>query len=255
MKRLFTIALGLCIGLESFAFAGNSRLVVRSANGAPIQVTIDGISSTSGLEATFEQIQPGNHLIKVKEAGRNYGRYEGRLIYRGEIQIQPNTMAVATVDHFGMKLTATAMMPERHDNWDRHDRDHHGNHDWHGDDDHYRPVPTSVIVPNGQQYAPGCSERAYAISNNDFQRLCFTLNNCSFESTRLSVLQQASRNFYFETSQVEKLMQLFNFESNKLEVAKSLYTKVVDPQNFYEVCTVFNYNSSINDLNNFLASR
>jgi hypothetical protein len=60
---------------------------------------------------------------------------------------------------------------------------------------------------------------------------------------------------YFTSTQIAEVMSLFAFESYKVDVAKSGYTKTLDPQNFYIVNNQFSFSSSVNELSRFVASR
>jgi hypothetical protein len=53
---------------------------------------------------------------------------------------------------------------------------------------------------------------------------------------------------YFTTAQLKQLLGLFNFESNKLELAKLGYDKVVDQSNYYTLSDMFSFNSSKDEL-------
>lgn len=73
----------------------------------------------------------------------------------------------------------------------------------------------------------------------------------SFESTKLQVAKQILGSNCFTSMQVREVMTLFSFESSRLEFAKFAYPSVPDKQNFYLVNDVFNFESSIGELNQF----
>jgi len=89
----------------------------------------------------------------------------------------------------------------------------------------------------------------------DFEQLKRTIDNAGFESTRLTIFKQALAYNYFTTAQVRDLMNLFWFESSKLDVAKLAYNKTVDPYNYYLVNNEFNFSSSVNALGDYIAMR
>lgn len=70
----------------------------------------------------------------------------------------------------------------------------------------------------------------------------------SFDSDRLTVAMQVARGNRLSASQVANLMDLFSFESTRLEFAKGAYMHVTDPHNYYVVNNAFSFSSSIDDL-------
>jgi hypothetical protein len=77
----------------------------------------------------------------------------------------------------------------------------------------------------------------------------------TFESTKMNVLKLVASKKYFTTNQVKELVNLFTFESSKLEVAKSLYDHTIDKQNYYQVNSTFTFSSSVDDLTQYLAMK
>ena len=56
----------------------------------------------------------------------------------------------------------------------------------------------------------------------------------------------------FTTQQVNDLMLLFTFESNRMEVAKYAYCHIVDKQNIYQLMDVLTFSSSKDELARFI---
>ena len=81
------------------------------------------------------------------------------------------------------------------------------------------------------------------------------LENKSFESSKFQIAKQALSYNYFSSAQVADLMSVFSFESTRLDFAKSAYVKVIDKQNFYLVNDAFSFESSIQDLNQYIACK
>ena len=53
-------------------------------------------------------------------------------------------------------------------------------------------------------------------------------------------------------SQVKEIMMIFDFEASKLDFAKYAYTRTYDIGNYYMVNDVFDFESSIDDLNAYI---
>lgn len=93
-----------------------------------------------------------------------------------------------------------------------------------------------------------------AMDASQFSQLLNSVNNQWFSSGKLSVVNQALSGNHFTASQVKQLVQQFDFSNDKLAVAKNAYTKTVDTENYFTVFDALTYSSSINELNNYIAS-
>ena len=82
----------------------------------------------------------------------------------------------------------------------------------------------------------------------EFDRVLWAISKESFETNRMRSAEQIISSNYFTTGQLRQLLGLFNFESNKLELAKFGYDKVVDQSNYYALSDLFSFNSSRDEL-------
>ena len=99
-----------------------------------------------------------------------------------------------------------------------------------------------------QANAGGC----FAMADGDFISLKASIKSKSFEDSKLTMAKQALKNNCMNTNQIKDLMQTFRFESTKLDFAKSAYTKCSDKNNYYLINDVFTFESSIDELNDFI---
>jgi hypothetical protein len=90
------------------------------------------------------------------------------------------------------------------------------------------------------------------VSTGEFQQLVANVKSEWFASGKLNTAKQGISNYYFNTSQVGQLMQLFSSDNDKLELAKLAYSKTVDPANYTSLYNLFSYQSSRDDLNAFI---
>ncbi len=93
------------------------------------------------------------------------------------------------------------------------------------------------------------------MSQNDFQRLKTTIDSKSFEDSKLTISKQVLNNNCLLTSQVKDIMLLFSFEATRLDFAKYAYGYTYDLGNYYLVNDAFTFESSIDDLNNYIGSQ
>ncbi len=111
------------------------------------------------------------------------------------------------------------------------------------------PEPTPVYYVPGYTGAVGCP---MPMDANSFNRAKNTIKNNSFESDMISTAKQVASNNCLTVNQVVEIMELFGFESTKLEFAKFAYDYTYDIGNYYEVNNAFSFSSSKQDLNNYI---
>jgi hypothetical protein len=90
------------------------------------------------------------------------------------------------------------------------------------------------------------------MSNGRFQQLIDQVRKASFESSKVSVAKQALRNNNISVDQLKSILNEFSFESTKLQFAKDNYSKVINKRDFFLINDVFTFQSSKDDLNQFL---
>ncbi|MEO8147029.1 MAG: DUF4476 domain-containing protein [Bacteroidia bacterium] len=89
-------------------------------------------------------------------------------------------------------------------------------------------------------------------NNSDFDALHNTVEQQSFDQTRLSIAKQAIQSRMLNTEQVADLMRLFSFESTKLDFAKYAYQHTFDKDRYYVINNEFSFSSSIDELVNYI---
>lgn len=89
----------------------------------------------------------------------------------------------------------------------------------------------------------------------DFSDLKSTIASKDFEDTRMTIAKSVLKNHCLFVSQVKDLMGLFTFENTKLDFAKYAYGYTYDQGNYFKVNDMFDFESSISDLDKFINSR
>ena len=124
-------------------------------------------------------------------------------------------------------------------------------------------IPRPVVVvprPSVKIYLPAprvkynLPQEEYRYGFN-FKDLLQTIQMKAFESDKVSIARQALVNNRFDTYQIRELLSLFSFEDSRLEIAKAAYNRCVDPQNYYKINEVFQFSSSIRELEDFMLTR
>jgi hypothetical protein len=111
-----------------------------------------------------------------------------------------------------------------------------------------RPMVTRVTV--GAAYAePRISSRE-AIRNA--KRM---MDDQRFEADMLRIAKNAARDLPLKSIDVLDMLNMFTFESTKLEFSKFAYTRTVDPENYSIVFDAFKYTGSIKNLEDYMYER
>ncbi|MBK7966834.1 MAG: DUF4476 domain-containing protein [Bacteroidetes bacterium] len=118
----------------------------------------------------------------------------------------------------------------------------------------HAPVPTHVPVV----YLPGYSGKIgcpVPISSADFSDLKATISSKTFEETKFTIAKQVLNDRCMFVSQVKEIVMQFTFEQTRLDFAKYAYDRTYDVSNYFKVNDAFTFESSIEELNDYIDSR
>lgn len=93
---------------------------------------------------------------------------------------------------------------------------------------------------------------AVAMDENNFQLFLKKLKDKGFEDQKKDFIKSTSKNNWFNSDQVLTILQDLSFENSKVEMAKHLYTKTIDKNNYFKVYEAFNFSSSERALQDFI---
>lgn len=110
---------------------------------------------------------------------------------------------------------------------------------------------TSQTVTQTPVYDDVC----YPMNESNFNNLVNSISDKSFDDSKLTLAKQATSANCLKASQIKRLLELFSFEDSKLELAKHAYSYCFDPQNYYQVNDAFTYESSIEELDEYIGGR
>lgn len=229
MKKVLIIlstSFQLCfVQAQSF----NSALELSLYNNGSFSASLDnGAVTAPSSSVRFEEVLPGNHYLQVNRMVYNprYHSYRTIPVFAGHVNFPANTRMTAkvTANHRFqvMDMYANYSVPPSP----------------------YQPVPVFYPAPAYQIPVMGDAE---------FENFRAGVHAASFEDTRLSMIRSQINYTYFTSRQVSALMNEMWFESGRLEVAKMAYSKTIDKQNYYLVNDKFWFDSSIRDLNQYIA--
>jgi len=245
MKKISTLFLSSLFSLSLFAFDG-SRLSI-SATGAAkeLKVEIDGRAFLMQNNVlTLGYLQEGFHTVKIfreikntrgrsmnrRDNGFGYNPDRGReILFNSQVVLKRGFHTDITINRFGKVMT-----DER-----RIDLDD----EWYNDEDEY-------FDQDNNQW--GGRADINMMSGREFEDLKQSLRKEWFENNRLKSVQNITGKINFTTQQVKELMELFVFESNRVEVAKAAYNKTLDKENYYRLNEVLTFSSSKEDLARYI---
>lgn len=93
------------------------------------------------------------------------------------------------------------------------------------------------------------------MNSNDFNAAKSTINESTFEDTKLETAKQIVGANCLTADQVTQLCQLFTFEETKLDFAKYAYSYTYDKNNYFKVNKVFTFDASKQELSKYTQGR
>lgn len=109
---------------------------------------------------------------------------------------------------------------------------------------------TTYVLP-GYSGPYGCP---HPMAPNDFANAKRSIASKDFSDSKLRMAKQIIDSNCLLSSQVMELMQLFDFEDDKLEIAKYAFGYTLDYGNYFKVNNAFEYESTIEELDEYIQS-
>jgi len=112
-----------------------------------------------------------------------------------------------------------------------------------------KPVRYSMPGYNGPV---GCD---WPMESNEFSEALESIRGKSFSDSKMTLAKQITKGRCVTASQVKEIMNALDFEGDKLEYAKFAHDFTFDQGNYYKVNDAFGFESSIDELNEYLESK
>lgn len=112
-----------------------------------------------------------------------------------------------------------------------------------------KPEPVYV---SGYSGAIGCTPPVSSERINDMAK---TVENQSFSDDKVRVSKQIIRTNCITIDQLMVLLENFDFDDGKLQIAKFAYDHVYDLENYYKVYNVFSFSSSGEELEEYIQDK
>lgn len=227
MKKIITLSIALT-GLLFSANANhlNSDLKLQLFNHANMLVEFDHVHYQNPTNTfCINDVEPGTHHLTIYKM-REHGYYHYAppvLMFTGCIQVPASSIVSAVINPYHeydvMSVSAKCNNPVTYN--------------------YYTPAPVLQ----------------YGMCNAEFESLKRSIENKSFDSTRLTIAKEAIRSNNLTSRQIADLVNLMTFESTKLSLSKYAYRYTVDPENYYLLNDAFTFESSIDELADFIQRR
>lgn len=251
MKKALLLSISLLVLLSAQLRAAPVIVNFASERGVPFQLVFDGQPLTRGgvRQVSIDRLAPGFHWAEFR-IPTPYGR---AVNYRTRVFLDPGletSYVLIARSGFAPALRKVAAVPLGF-----------------GRGTGRRAYPDDVIYDdtNRAPNAPADSYGTYppgpgagypspyqVMSPRDVDGLAQALAARPFDSDKLLVARQALRETGIRADDLRLLLNQFEFDKDKLELAKYAYPTVADRQNFYRVYDTFRFTSSARELQEFV---
>jgi hypothetical protein len=229
MKTTLLCGILLIASVVHAAPGNRSRLEIVS-HAVAISVSIDRqYFGQPGSYFSVDNIKPGNRYIEIFTPVQRMG-YGSDLkrLFAGRVYIQPGVLVSAVFDPArGFVIQQTRPLA--------------AGYQYYGSEQTYYTNPTEYAVP-------------LAMSHAQFLSFLDVIDDQWSEENRIQVALQGLAYNYLSTAQVKEVMDEFWSEEGRLTFAKAAFTRVTDPQIYYEVYDEFWSASSVQELSRYILS-
>ena len=214
------LILSLCIACSSFMLQAQTVNGIRvDAGDNLVIVYLDGKQISLPTSSCFiANLTNGRYAVEVYDANAYRDgkyNYRGKLVYRESVVYRGRGVKDLVIDDY---VEDHQMQPS------------------HPEDSYYPGgyYPRGIMDPQ---------------SFNTFLK---TLKDETFESSQLKMLETAVVNTRFTSDQCVRILQLCDFDSERIKFMKLLYPAVADKQNFFKVANLFDFDSNKHEMNRFI---
>lgn len=221
MKKIFTLLLSSLFSLSLLAFDGTKlSITANNKNNMDLKVEVDGRRfMMNDNTVVLSNLAEGYHTVKIFREKRNngwFGMQRQEIIYSSSMYMKRGFHTEISVNKNGKVSIEETRMRGRDDDY------------WY--DDHNFDI----------------------MNAREFNQLKESLSREWFEKNRVISAKVVMDKNRFTSQQVKELLQLFSFESYKLELAKYAYRNTVDKRSYFIVNDVFNFSNSRTELARFI---
>lgn len=105
---------------------------------------------------------------------------------------------------------------------------------------------------HGKPQRPPRQKRIKAMDDEDFVVALENISSRKFEADKLETAKQIAANNMLRVGQIKHICQLFEYESSKLDFAKSAYNRCTEQDKYYQINDVFQFENSKTELEQYV---
>ncbi|WP_158010841.1 DUF4476 domain-containing protein [Hymenobacter lapidarius] len=110
--------------------------------------------------------------------------------------------------------------------------------------------------PDDPGYYPNSTGGSYrTLLPQDVDALMQTLQQRTSDASKLGIAKDALSQSSIQADDLKRLLRSLSFESSRVELAKFAYSRVADPQNFYRVYDSFDFDASVQEVQQAVSSQ
>ncbi|RPD49225.1 DUF4476 domain-containing protein [Hymenobacter sediminis] len=247
MKKALLLCVGLYLFLASLANAAPANVNFTSERGVVFRLIFDGraLTQAGARQISLSRIAPGFHQAEFL-IPTGYGR---SISYRTKVFLDEGletNFVLATRNGYPPQLRKVSALPIQRGG--------------------YSPVPRGPYSPpvppapapdyNNEPPYPNSypGNASYIMVPQDVDALLQTVQRQSFDDNKLAIIREALREVSLPADDARRLITTIAFDRNRIELAKYMYTRVADRQNFYRVYDALQYQSSIREVQQYIDS-
>lgn len=122
----------------------------------------------------------------------------------------------------------------------------------HAPTEHHHPGP---LIKAGPHAHHPMEHEEIGMNPRDYDEAVRIIKNENFDEKRLATAKRIITDNPMNTRQIANICKLFSFEANRLEFAKYAYFHCVDPNKYFLLDEVFTFESSKDELHEFIRRR
>ncbi|MBO6518264.1 MAG: DUF4476 domain-containing protein [Bacteroidia bacterium] len=239
MKTTFTLFTFLALSLfsDSARAAIGSKLHLNLFNDGNFVVVVDGIRYTNVRgDLDVFNLRAGTHHVKIVEVFGRQGRgNRGReVLYNGSINIPFRSAVFARLtNNLRLRVTEVRRLNPQRTRYDR------------------RAYPQRRYDPPSRRR--GYNRRYNGGYQNVFATTKMQMRAASFDRDKLAIAKQFARTSNPTSAEIAQLTRMLSFDRSKVQLAKFAYPFTVDQHNYGLVSDSFTFDSSVRELNRFIA--
>lgn len=254
---MFSMILALSV-MSMVASARGSEVSISLWNNETFEIEFDHKRYYSDCDFEITDLTPGKHRVRITKRSNNPygGGVKVSVLYNGFIDVPRHKKVIAMIHH-NRRLTVVRTIDLRPQGCDTYGGNTYGGNQydapWGGTG--YIGGGSNGTGSYGTTQSNGDCGYTTAInhmSDRDVNRLINDLERACFDDDRLAMAKRRLRHKQVDSYQVRMIIETLWFECNRVALAKFAYERVSDPGNFHEVYEAFDFNSSVNILEEYI---